>query len=129
MSLNLVRPHVTVLRQAFGFSEDGGVPESGVDPGNRPGGGNQLRPGQTAELVAIPGIPDELQKQKTVGAAEGSGTRKQPRGQFSFQRGEEKVGGKFAFKDAQFSGPLPALGDVATDFENISFRVTLPGGH
>ena len=83
MSADLVGTHVVMAGQVFGFSEGGRVPKPGVDSGDGPRGGGKLGPGQTAELVAIPGIPDELQKQKTVGAAKGSGTRKQPRGQFS----------------------------------------------
>ena len=84
MASNLVRAHVVVAGKTFGLFEGGGVPESCVNPGDRAGGGDQLRPGQATELVAIPGVPDELQKKETVGATEGRGTRKQPRGQFFF---------------------------------------------
>jgi len=129
MAANFVSPHVAVWGQALGLFEGGGVPEARVNPGDRAGGGDQLRPGQAAKLVAISGVPDKLQKKKTVGTAEGGGTRKQPRGQFSTKWGEEPISGEFPLEDAQFSGPLPAPGNVAADLENIAVGITLAGGH
>ena len=128
MAAEFVSPHVVVVRKAFGLFQGRRVPEPSVNPGDRTGGGNQFRPAQTPELVAIPSIADELQQQESIGTTESSRTRKQPRGQFSLERGQQSVGGKFAFKNPQFSGPLPALGDVAADLKNIAMGISLAGG-
>jgi hypothetical protein len=63
-----------VMRKTFCLFESRGVPVARVDAGDGAGGHGQFTPSEAPELVPVPSIPDEFQKQETVGPAEGGGT-------------------------------------------------------
>jgi hypothetical protein len=126
--LDLVGTHVVMAGQVFGFSEGGRIPKPGMDAGDGPSGGGELRPGQTHQLVPVPAVPNELQQQDAVGPMEGGGTRKQARGQFPFERDEETIGGEFPIKNAEFPGPFSPLGDVASDLQDVGAGIAFPSG-
>lgn len=129
VSADLVGTHVVMAGQVLRFSESGRIPKPGVDAGNAPGGGGELRPGQTAELVTVPTLANLLQEKKAVRSIRDGRARKQARGQFSLKGDEEPVGGQFTGKGVEFSGPLPPFRDIAADLEDVAPGIALPCGH
>ena len=92
------------------------------------GGGSEIRPSQSLELVGISGVADLLEKKEAVGAAVGRSPGMEAWGQLPAQRSKQAVGGKFPGEYPEGTCPNTSGREVAADLQDVASGVAFARG-